>query len=186
MEERIKRKETKQKERTAKKKLLKEQANKANVATNNISPDNPVVPVDKIIQPDTTPAQLRPYGWQPGVSGNPSGRPKSKPVRDSLEKVWMAASTGADKTQIERAMRLVKDKIISFLQDDELEVDELHIVIQDLEMLATRWEGKPAQEIDDSGSGKTGLTININATRFAVPPAVEKGDVIEVDCVHGS
>jgi hypothetical protein len=172
MEERIKRKETKQKERTAKKKLLKEQAEHAK--------QEQLAPVEAIVK--ETPPQLQPYGWQKGVSGNPSGRPRSRPMKDAAEKVFLAPSTGEDANQLERALRLIKDKMIGFLQSKDLDVDDLHVLIQDMEIIATRLEGKPGI-VEGETSGDKTLTINI-ATRFspAAPSVVEPNkDVITVE-----
>lgn len=36
-------------------------------------------------QPKT--AHLKPFQWKPGQSGNLSGRPKSKPIREAIERV---------------------------------------------------------------------------------------------------
>lgn len=41
--------------------------------------------------------------WQPGQSGNPNGRPKSKPVRDALERVL--SERGDDRKALDKAAR---------------------------------------------------------------------------------
>jgi len=181
MAERIKRKELKQKERTAKKKLLKEQASKANVATNTVDTGGSVAPI-AITQPDNTPPQLVNHGWKPGQSGNPSGRPKQRLSKEAIDKVIFNAKNNLHDPETATKFEALCKKAYDLAMDS----NELDLVLQAIEKFSLLADGKPVQDISESGDPKSALTININATRFAVQPAVEKGDVIEVDCVHGS
>jgi hypothetical protein len=134
------------------------------------------------------PAPLAGHLWKPGQSGNPTGRPKSKPVREAAEKVFLAAASGDDKNQLEKMLRLVKEKMIHFLQDDDTDIDDLHVLIQDMEIIATRLEGKPSQDASE-GAGNNGQQLVINiGTRFAPrpPEQVTDGTVIDVPLESGS
>jgi chitodextrinase len=46
-------------------------------------------------------AVLKAHGFKPGQSGNPSGRPATKPVRDMIIKVGKEATETGDKTKLE-------------------------------------------------------------------------------------
>ncbi|CAB4171888.1 hypothetical protein UFOVP1349_4 [uncultured Caudovirales phage] len=75
--------------------------------------------------------------FQPGVSGNPAGRPKTKPFRDALERVIAAASADAD----------ALDVIAQALYDKAKTGD-----VPAMKEFADRLDGKPAQALEMSGS----------------------------------
>lgn len=159
----------------------KQEKNKANVAAYRAKKKAEKLAKDAamgiIPAPIPPPKDPKDYLFKPGVSGNPGGRPKSRPVKDAIEKVLTAKACGDDKNQIEKMVRMVRDKMIKFLSDDDLDIDDLHILVQDIEILATRAEGKPVQEIENNG-GNAGnqLVINIG-TRFK--PEVPQAEIIE-------
>src|SRR5208283_338635 len=94
------------------------------------------------------------------------------------------AADAQDVDALGHMFKLIKQKMISFLEDDDMEIDDLHILIQDIEVLAARTEGKPSQSSgEEGGSGTPSLTINIG-TRFAPAQRQEpQGEVIEAEVV---
>lgn len=90
------------------------------------------------------------YQFKPGQSGNPDGRPKSKPLTDALLKILRENPLEAQK--IARAM-LKKVRAGS---------------VKHFTAIADRIEGKPVQPIEGTGGedGKTlEMTVNVIAGR---------------------
>lgn len=74
--------------------------------------------------------------FEPGKSGNPGGRPKTKPFRDAL-RVELAA-TGEDS----RALRDIARSLIGKARDGD---------IQAIREIADRLDGKPTQAMEHAG-----------------------------------
>lgn len=68
--------------------------------------------------------------FQPGVSGNPTGRPKSKPFKDALNLAVKRA--GIDQTKIQD----IANKLVELAVDGDVSA---------IKEVADRLEGKPAQ-----------------------------------------
>jgi hypothetical protein len=172
MEARIKAKEEKKKA-AAERRKQKQQVKQELVRVLPVQ-DAPVAP---IVKPEVPP-QLVSSLWKPGQSGNPSGRPKTKHVKDALEKVIAQArlKTSSDPLVTTRLEALMH-KIYEMAMDEDAELDE---VLEAAKFISERLEGKPASEVEENGEGKPALTININATRFGIQPAIEQGEVINV------
>lgn len=83
---------------------------------------------------NSVPEALKPYCFKPGVSGNPSGRPKKKLVDQSLTELLEA-------TDSEQALALAKVLLAKALDGD----------VKALQLVAERTEGKPSQKVEVSG-----------------------------------
>lgn len=126
----------------------------------------------------TTPPALVPHQWKPGESGNPGGKPKTKYIRDSIEKVIAQARTCNHKDPlVVTKLDALLHKIYEKAMDKDADLDE---ILEAAKFISERLDGKPAQDVEDAGSQKPALTININATRFAIPVVERIGDVIDV------
>jgi hypothetical protein len=79
--------------------------------------------------------QLDPYKWKPGESGNPSGRPKKKPITELYERIL---SNPDNLAHIEQAtLRALKK-------------GQMAMVLQ-LREMAERVEGKVTQPVEVTG-----------------------------------
>lgn len=110
--------------------------------------------------------------WKPGQTGNPAGSSaKKRHVKEALERVIVQAKAinAKDPTVTTRLENLMS-KIYTMAMANDAEPD---IVIEAAKFISERLEGRPVQEVTDSegGSSKPELTININATRFALQPS---------------
>jgi len=72
--------------------------------------------------------------FQPGQSGNPNGRPKSKPFREALDRAIKAASEGSDGLSLDD---IAKALLMKAKSGDVPAIKEL----------AERYDGKVAQAI---------------------------------------
>lgn len=157
-----------------------------------MTPDTPVgvdgfpTSTPAAIVPVPTPEPKKDHLWKPGQSGNLTGRPKTKHFTEAINRVFGAPSKcPEDINEIGKMFRLVKAKMVNFLEnDDEFDMEDLHLLMQDLEMLAKRTEGQPAVETDDRGAGGHGpLIINIG-TRFTPKEnRIDDPDAIDVEVV---
>lgn len=102
----------------------------------------------------------------------------SRPVRDAIHKIIIEAraSGEGDKTRLEALI----DKGFQLAMHSAADFKQL---MEFMEFIASRTDGKPAQEIVGGASdGKPNVTINIAATRFGAlkPPIKDMGEVIDV------
>lgn len=81
------------------------------------------------------PEALRQNLWQPGQSGNPSGRPKKKPITEIYEKIL------SDPKNLE----IVEKSVIKALSKGQM------AMVLQLREMAERVEGKVAQPVEMSG-----------------------------------
>jgi len=84
--------------------------------------------------------QLDPYKWKPGESGNPSGRPKKKPITEMYEQIL---SDPKNLAAIKQAVQIALNK------------GQMAMVLQ-LREMAERVEGKVTQPIEAN------VTVNLS------------------------
>lgn len=87
--------------------------------------------------------------FPPGVSGNPAGRPKTKPFKEALDRVIAKASSDNDDQAL--------DAIAQALYDKAKSGD-----VAALKEFADRMDGKPVQAI----AGPDGGPISVSVVRF--------------------
>lgn len=95
--------------------------------------------------------------WQPGQSGNPNGRPKSKPFREALRRAIAAAGDDRD---------VLKDVA------DSLVAEALSGDVQAIRELADRLDGKVAQPLKGDDEDGTPIAIQV-VERVIVDPATD-------------
>lgn len=81
--------------------------------------------------------------WKPGESGNPSGRPKTKPITDALRELMAEEYTGKE----ERFRGLTNAQVLALRLFEMAEGGDLKA----LEELATRLEGRAPQAVTMAG-----------------------------------
>lgn len=96
--------------------------------------------------------------FQPGQSGNPNGRPKSKPFKDALQRALKAA--GDDKDALELIAQALAAKAMS---GDVPAIKEL----------ADRLDGKVTQPI--GGDDESPITVVNKIERVLVRPSNQNG-----------
>ncbi len=79
-------------------------------------------------------AAIKPHEWQPGVSGNPGGRPKRKPFLEAIEK-WITENPDDVPGAIKAAFAQSKKGSIAHLRE-----------------LMDRVDGPVTQKVEHSGS----------------------------------
>ena|SRR5271157_808255 len=141
----------------------------------------------KVEKKDLLPPAQRNHLFKPGQSGNPDGRRKYKHFSDSIERVFTAKSKDPeDQNQLDKIFRLIREKMVTFLNNEDLDTDDLHLLVQDIEIMAARFEGKPRQETEGESGGTPSLTINIG-TRFSPTTRPEpQGEVLEAEVVKNA
>lgn len=87
--------------------------------------------------------------FQPGQSGNPGGRPKSKPITDELNKL-LAELTGKGKNQKTLAKAIAQAMVAQARRGNAKVLAEL----------MNRVEGKVADKIEGEVAGKIEVTIH--------------------------
>ena len=93
--------------------------------------------------------------FQPGQSGNPNGRPKTKPFKDALRKAIDAAGTD------DSALELVAAALLAKAQDGD---------VQAIKEIADRLDGKVAQAITGGEDGDNPVSILHRIERVIVSP----------------
>ena len=91
-------------------------------------------------------AFIAPYKWQPGQSGNPSGRPSRKFLTESLEKLLRETDKKTGKPNYELVMKAL------MAAARKGNVKALNLVLE-------RMEGKVADELDLRASGEVKLVV---------------------------
>src|SRR5271166_3074377 len=100
------------------------------------------------------PQNLKP--WPKGVSGNPGGRPKAKPLTEELERLLeQEAPNGKGETW---AARIARALVLKASKGDVRAISEL----------ANRLEGKPPQAIEVDADFHSNLAERIAAARKRV------------------
>src|SRR5271157_6001872 len=95
--------------------------------------------------------QPKPYLWKPGQSGNPGGRPKTRHIKLSLEKIWLAHEPHDEKDvtrldAINYKIRRLIDNILEQVNDPEYkDVTQKALVLEGvskaMERIGLRLEG---------------------------------------------
>jgi hypothetical protein len=98
--------------------------------------------------------------FQPGQSGNPNGRPKSRPFKDALERALNAA--GADKDLL--------DNVAAALVSKASEGD-----VPAIKEIADRLDGKVAQAITGGDDDTNPINILHRIERVIVDPKNRDG-----------
>lgn len=136
----------------------------------------PPVPVDASPQVKG----LAPYRWQPGQSGNPEGRPKTRHTRQAILKIIAEAQAAHKKdplvnTRWEQLMRTLYDRAL----DEDIKVADLILIMN---FLRDGMGEKPSADTEDSGNSTPQVIINIENTRFGKPPIedMDKANVINL------
>lgn len=94
--------------------------------------------------------------WKPGQSGNPGGRPKSKPLTDELLRfLEQEAPKGKGQTWAS----LIAEALVKKARRGD---------VRAITELANRIEGKPRQAVELSGNGLDGLAERIAAAHKRV------------------
>jgi Family of unknown function (DUF5681) len=99
-------------------------------------------------------ANLKPYQWKAGQSGNPGGRPKTTPISDMYREIF------SDPTNLE-LLRARVMKVL-FSQKAKLSMSELFL----LKDICDRLEGKVATKVDLVASINEGLAERLEKARI--------------------
>jgi hypothetical protein len=97
--------------------------------------------------------------FQPGQSGNPNGRPKTKPFKDALQKA--IESAGDDNS----ALKLVAAALLAKAQEGDVPA---------IKEIADRLDGKVAQPISGDDDGDA-IRVVHKIERVIVRPPVKNG-----------
>lgn len=91
--------------------------------------------------------------FQPGQSGNPNGRPKSKPFREALDRAIKAASeAGEDGLSLDD---IAKALLVKAKTGDVPAIKEL----------AERYDGKVAQAIENGEDGPLQIAVSWQSSK---------------------
>lgn len=104
------------------------------------------------MNPRGTPANLKP--WPPGVSGNPSGRPKKKPLTEQLERLGPLPIPGDERGRT-YAQAAAEGLLLGALAGDASNFREA----------ADRLEGKVTDKVQHSGA----ISLGIAPARVLTP-----------------
>jgi hypothetical protein len=110
-------------------------------------------------------ANLKP--WPKGVSGNPGGRPRTKPITEELERLLQEEAPN-DNGQTWAAV--IAEALLHQARKGD---------VRAISELANRIEGKPLQALDVSGEGVSGLAERLQRARQRVIEGMSEEELDE-------
>jgi hypothetical protein len=117
-------------------------------------PVNPAITIEN--KKHTLPPAAAPYMWQPGQSGNPSGRPKKKPITELYERMMGNPET----------LAAIEQAIIKSVSESS------PTMVSQLREIADRIEGRAIQAVEHSGpdGGPIQASVTVNFVKTGATP----------------